>query len=75
MNKTGGLDICFASHLSLDNLNKLRNLVISQSVKKDKNQPDTSIETLRDKTIKKQKEAKKEEMDNLVKNLLLDDEI
>lgn len=75
MNKTGGLDICFASHLSLDNLNKLRNLVISQSVKKDKNQPDTTIETLRDKTIKKQKEAKKEEMDNLVKNLLLDDEI
>ena len=75
LNKTGALDICFASHFSLTNIEKLRNLVISQSVEKDKNQPESSIETLRDKTIKKQKEAKKEEMDNLVKNLLLDDEI
>ena len=75
MNKTGGLDICFASNLSLNNLDKLRNIVISSATQKESKQNENPIETIRDKTIKKQKEAKKEEMDNLVKNLLLDDEI
>ena len=78
LNKSGGLDICFASNLSLHNIQKLRNLVVAQAKNVEtKNQSENTENTksLRDVTLEKQKKAQKEEMDTLVKDLLLDDEI
>ena len=75
LNKSGGLDICFASHFSLNNINKLKELVIKKSSEA-KNQKEVSeTKSIRDITLEKQKKAQKEEMDTLVKDLLLDDEI
>ncbi len=75
LNKTGGLDLCFASYYSINNLEKLKNFVILHSNSQNQSNEKNQIETIRDKTLKKQKAAKKLEMDNLVKDLLLDDEI
>ena len=73
LNKSGGLDICFASHLSLNNLNKLKDIVISKtSEAKNKKEPHKT-QSLRDLTLEKQKKAQKAEMDTLVKDLLLDE--
>ena len=73
LNKSGGLDICFASYLSLNNLNKLKDIVISKtSEAKNKKEPQKT-QSLRDLTLEKQKKAQKAEMDTLVKDLLLDE--
>ena len=72
LNQTGGLDISFASIFSLNNIENLRSLIINKTKSSEENKTTKSI---RDVTIEKQKKEKKVEMDNLVKNLLLDDEI
>ena len=72
LNQTGGLDISFASIFSLNNLENLRNLLIDKTKT---NEESNTTKSIRDITIEKQKTEKKVEMDNLVKNLLLDDEI
>ena len=72
LNQTGGLDISFASIFSLNNLENLRNLLIDKTKT---NEESNTTKSIRDITIEKQKNEKKVEMDNLVKNLLLDDEI
>ena len=72
LNQTGGLDISFASIFSLNNLENLRNLLIDKTKT---NEESNKTKSIRDITIEKQKNEKKVEMDNLVKNLLLDDEI
>ena len=72
VNQTGGLDISFASIFSLNNIENLRSLVIDKTKSREESKTTKSI---RDLTIEKQKKEKKVEMDNLVKNLLLDDEI
>ena len=36
LNKSGGLDVCFASHFSLNNINRLRQMVIDKSSDKKK---------------------------------------
>ena len=72
LNQTGGLDISFASIFSLNNIENLRSLIINKTKFSEENKTTKSI---RDVTIEKQKKEKKVEMDNLVKNLLLDDEI
>ena len=72
LNQSGGLDICFASHFSLNNINKLKELVIKKSSEA-KNQKEVSkTKSIRDITLEKQKKAQKEEMDTLVKDLLLE---
>ena len=73
LNKTGGLDICFASHLSLNNLERLKQLAIDKASEAKDDKKMESAKTIRDLTIEKQKKAQKEEMDTLVKDLLLDD--
>ena len=70
LNKTGGLDICYASYFSITNLDKLRDLMISK-VNEIKGKQKTK--SIRDKTIEMQQLEKKQEMDNLVKDLLLED--
>ena len=72
LNQTGGLDISFASIFSLNNIENLRSLIIDKTKSSEESKTTKSI---RDLTIEKQKKEKKVEMDNLVKNLLLDDEI
>ena len=73
LNKSGGLDICFASHLSLNNINKLKELVIKKSSETKNQKQASKTKSIRDITLEKQKKAQKEEMDTLVKDLLLDD--
>ena len=76
LNVTGGLDICFANIFSLNNLEKLKQILISKSTNNQKKKADdNNNKSLRDLTLEKQNKEKKEEMDSLVKNLLLDDEI
>ena len=72
LNKTGGLDICFANILSLNNLEKLQKILISKSNPKIVDKENNNKKSLRDLTLEKQNKEKKEEMDNLVKDLLLD---
>ena len=72
LNKTGGLDICFANILSLNNLEKLQKILISKSNPKKIDKENNNKKSLRDLTLEKQSKQKKEEMDNLVKDLLLD---
>ena len=73
LNKSGGLDICFASHFSLNNINKLKELVVSRSSETKQKKQASKTKSIRDLTLEKQKKAQKEEMDTLVKDLLLDD--
>ena len=75
LNKSGGLDICFAANLSLHNIQKLRNLVVAQVKNVETKKQNDTTKSLREVTLEKQKKAQKEEMDILVKDLLLDDEI
>lgn len=73
LNKSGGLEVCFASHLSLNNVNKLKQIIIDRASESQNNKVPKKTETIRDLTLEKQKKAQKEEMDTLVKDLLLDD--
>ena len=73
LNTTGGLDICFANILSLNNIENLRQILISKTQSIQKNKEISENKSLRDLTLEKQSKEKKEEMDNLVKNLLLED--
>ena len=66
------VNVSFASIFSLNNIENLRSLIINKTKSSEENKTTKSI---RDVTIEKQKKEKKVEMDNLVKNLLLDDEI
>ena len=75
LNKSGGLDVCFASHLSLNNIEKLKQIVIDRSSDERNNNQTKETKSLREQTLEKQKKVQKEEMDILVKDLLLDDEI
>ena len=75
LNKSGGLDICFASHFSLNTLENLKKLMIAKSKGTSSKEETTETKSLRDVTLEKQKRAQKVEMDTLVKDLLLDDEI
>ena len=75
LNKSGGLDICFASHFSLNSLENLKKLIITRSDSAETKKETSETKSLRDVTLEKQKKAQKEEMDTLVKDLLLDDEI
>ena len=75
LNKSGGLDICFASHFSLNSLEHLKKLIITRSDSAETKKETSETKSLRDVTLEKQKKAQKEEMDTLVKDLLLDDEI
>ena len=71
LNQTGGLDICFASIFSLNNIENLKDLLIGKTQIEEK---DIKTKSIRDITIEKQNKQKKEEMDDLVKNLLSDNE-
>jgi hypothetical protein len=74
LNKTAGLDICYASSFSLENIEKLKQFALDTVSKKSPAAPnDKSSMSLRDLTLEKQKQAEAKEMDSLVKNLLLDD--
>ena len=73
LNTTGGLDICFANILSLNNIENLRQILISKTQSIQKNKEISENKSLRDLTLEKQSKEKKEEMDNLVKDLLLED--
>jgi len=73
LNKSGALDICFASHLSLNNINKLKQNIIDRASESQNKKEPKKTKTIRDFTLEKQKKAQKEEMDTLVKDLLLDD--
>ena len=73
LNTTGGLDICFANILSLNNIENLRQILISKTQSIQKNKETSENKSLRDLTLEKQSKEKKEEMDNLVKDLLLED--
>ena len=75
LNKTGGLDLCFANILSLNNLEKLKQILISKSKSNQSIDKNNDNKSIRDLTLEKQSKEKKIEMDNLVQNLLLDDEI
>ena len=75
LNKSGGLDICFASHFSLNSLENLKKLIITRSDSAETKKETSETKSLRDVTLEKQKKAQKDEMDTLVKDLLLDDEI
>ena len=73
LNTTGGLDVCFANILSLNNIENLKQILISKT-KPNQNKTETNDnKSLRDLTLEKQNKEKKEEMDNLVKGLLLED--
>ena len=73
LNTTGGLDICFSNILSLNNIENLRQILISKTQSIQKNKEISENKSLRDLTLEKQSKEKKEEMDNLVKDLLLED--
>ena len=73
LNMTGGLDICFANILSLNNIENLKQILISKTQSIQKNKERSENKSLRDLTLEKQSKEKKEEMDNLVKDLLLED--
>ncbi len=73
LNQSGALDICFASHFSLNNIEKLRRFVIDKSSTSKNKEKSDETKSLRDLTLEKQKKVHKEEMDTLVQDLLLDD--
>ena len=73
LNATGGLDICFANILSLNNIENLKQILISKTQSIQKKKETSENKSLRDLTLEKQSKEKKEEMDNLVKDLLLED--
>ena len=75
LNKTGGLDLCFANILSLNNLEKLKQILILKSKSNQSIDKNNDNKSLRDLTLEKQSKEKKKEMDDLVQNLLLDDEL
>ena len=73
LNSTGGLNICFANILSLNNIENLKQILISKTQSLQKKEETNENKSLRDLTLEKQSKEKKEEMDNLVKDLLLED--
>ena len=74
LNTSGGLDICYANLLSLNNVENLKRILINRQPNITENEEIKNDKSLRDLTLEKQNKEKKEEMDNLVKNLLTDNE-
>ena len=74
LNTSGGLDICYANLLSLNNVENLKRILINRQLNVNGNKEIKNDKSLRDLTLEKQNKEKKEEMDNLVKNLLTDNE-
>ena len=73
LNKTGGLDICFANIFSLNNVEILKNLILEKAQISENKKDKQANKSLRDITLEKQQKAQKEEMDTLVKDLLIED--
>ena len=73
LNISGGLDVCFANILSLNNVENLKQILISKTKTNQSKDDNLNKKSLRDLTLEKQNKEKKEEMDNLVKDLLLED--
>ena len=59
--------------MSLNNIENLKQILISKTQSIQKKKETSENKSLRDLTLEKQSKEKKEEMDNLVKNLLLED--
>ena len=72
LTSTGGIDICFANYFSQNNTELLKNFAIKKFTGSTKNNEPEEPKSLRDLTLEKQNKEKKEEMDSLVKDLLLD---
>ena len=73
LNKTGGLDICFANIFSLNNIEILKNMILEKAQITENKKDKQANKSLRDITLEKQQKAQKEEMDTLVKDLLIED--
>ena len=59
LNTTGGLDICFANILSLNNIENLKKILISKTQSIQKKKETSENKSLRDLTLEKQRKKKR----------------